>query len=222
MSYVNVPYVGTTRPSASVGFSEGVNYEKGVVRGNNDAITKIYEYKLIAYGNNVPSKTRACFWSNSGTISSAGGWCWYSDVETNFDLVYKETTVSSGDITYKYGNGARLSTRSGRTGYWHGSVLVVPEKDYEYYAEIVVGTIDDGFDYLLQEMPATVPISYKPKNCVLQGPSEGEEGTSVSVLVTPGPGMIIKPSGILVYNKDGDITATYSNGVIQFDVPSSS
>lgn len=65
----------------------------------------------------------------------------------------------------------------------------------------------------------SVPITYYPTGCVLQGPSEAEQGDTVNVLVTPGPGKIIKPESIQVYNRSGLITHTYASGILSFDVP---
>lgn len=83
-------------------------------------------------------------------------------------------------------------------------------------------SFDEALDALLhgvQPEPVTVPITYYPTGCVLQGPSEAEQGDTVNVLVTPGPGKVIKPESIQVYNRSGLITHTYSSGILSFNVP---
>lgn len=67
--------------------------------------------------------------------------------------------------------------------------------------------------------PQSVPITYYPTGCVLQGPSEAEQGDTVNVLVTPGPGRVIRQDSIQVYNRSGLINHAYTEGILSFNVP---
>ena len=83
----------------------------------------------------------------------------------------------------------------------------------------LLAAMNDG-DWNIPSPPSvSVPITYYPTGCVLQGPSEAEQGDTVNVLVTPGPGKIIKPESIQVYDRSGLITHTYASGILSFDVP---
>lgn len=133
---------------------------------------------------------------------------------------YVNTTIGArknGTIYSMYGAPSTSSTNINGIRYYYGSLSLEFSVDIPVYT----GDLTDVVDALFDASPpsVSVPITYYPTGCVLQGPSEAEQGDTVNVLVTPGPGKVIKPESIQVYNRSGLITHTYSSGILSFDVP---
>lgn len=82
-------------------------------------------------------------------------------------------------------------------------------------------------DFFNTERPysidSKIPITYTTIGCTLDGPSEAESGEDVSVIVTPESGRIIREpiqgKSISVYDKNGYIPFTYTDGNLSFKVP---
>lgn len=65
----------------------------------------------------------------------------------------------------------------------------------------------------------TNPISYIPVNSILSGPSSASQGEIVNVDVSFPDGYIYQENGISVYDKNGKIPFTYSDGRLTFTMP---
>lgn len=120
------------------------------------------------------------------------------------------TESSYRPIMETYGNFRYYNFYSNGYGVINGDYLTLAD---------ALSAMDDGIWVEPEPGPVSVPITYYPTGCVLQGPSEAEHGDTVNVLVTPGPGKVIKPESIQVYDRSGLITHTYASGILSFDVP---
>lgn len=63
------------------------------------------------------------------------------------------------------------------------------------------------------------PITYIPINSTLSGPESASSGETVNVSVSFPDGYIYQETGVQIYNQNGTISFTYSDGQITFTMP---
>lgn len=78
-------------------------------------------------------------------------------------------------------------------------------------------SIDIAIDYLYNN--ASIPITYIPINSTLSGPESASSGDTVNVSVSFSDGYIYQENGVQIYNQNGTIPFTYSDGQITFTMP---
>lgn len=83
----------------------------------------------------------------------------------------------------------------------------------------VFSSIDDLLLAVTNDTPATAPIIYVPIHSTLSGPESAASGETVNVSVSFPDGYIYQEKGVSIYNKDGVIPFTYTDGTLSFTMP---
>lgn len=76
-----------------------------------------------------------------------------------------------------------------------------------------------AYRYLAEMDRVKYPITYVPINSVLSGPESAASGETVNVSVSFPDGYIYQEKGVSIYNKDGAIPFTYTDGTLTFTMP---